>query len=308
MSVAGVMELRRLYRLACVTDVIAYKPGNVSFESAGHGMQASTFMKSAKASALPMASPDLTLGERILAAVVATREAVGCNTNLGIVLLCAPLVQARFDNVRLTLRDGVCRVLARTTVADSLAVYEAIRVASPGGLGNVVNDDVAVGTRLTLTEAMRSASGRDMIAAQYANDYANLFDEAVPYLDAALHRHSKTAQAVTALFLFLLSRHPDTHIRRKHGRDVAQRVTHRAAEVHAAWEVASNPERARHQLVAFDKQLKGEGLNPGTTADLCVASLFICRLQQLAASKPGVTRNHLRRVEPNPATCSAHVD
>ena len=308
MNLTGTTDLHRLYREACAMDVIAFKPGNVSYASPGHGMNADTFVLSAQASAAAMTAPDRNLGERILGAVTATQTAVGCNSNLGIVLLCAPLCQAVLDFPQHGLREGVSRVLGNTSVADSLAVYEAIRIAAPGGLGQVGDHDVAGGTRLTLTDVMRYAADRDLVAAQYANGFAELFDKAMPYLEAAMRRHGSTTDAVSSLFLFLLSQYPDTHIRRKYGQDTARRVSRTARDVRAAWEDASHPGQAQRQLVAFDEQLKSAGLNPGTTADFCVTCLFLHHLHQQADLNPGDTRNHSREPQPISARCSAHVD
>lgn len=308
MSRAGMGDLHRLYRVACTMDVVAFKPGNVSRGSPGHGMTAVTFLRSARASAEAMTAAELNLGERILAAVMATRAAVDCNSNLGIVLLCAPLCQARLGYPNMALREAVACVLDNTSVADSLAVFQAIRIAAPGGLGQVDDHDVAGGTQLALVEVMRCAAERDLVAAQYANGYADLFDTALPYLDAALQRRSSVSDAVTALFLFLLARYPDTHIQRKHGLAAARHVSQKAQAVGSAWADASEPGQAMHQLLAFDAQLKSDGLNPGTTADFCVASLFLHHLQRQADLKPGVTRNYSRRLEPIPVNRPAHVD
>ncbi|MCB1800420.1 MAG: triphosphoribosyl-dephospho-CoA synthase [Gammaproteobacteria bacterium] len=308
MNPVSIKELQRLYRVACAQDVIAFKPGNVSYASPGHGMDADTFRRSAQASAQPLTEPGLALGERVLAAVVATRAAVACNSNLGILLLCAPLVQATINYPDKPLHEGVRRVLRNTSVADSLAVYEAIRIAAPGGLGEVDEHDVSLGTRLTLTDVMSYAAPRDLIAAQYVNAYADLFDTALPFLDGALRRCRTGADAVTALFLFLLSRYPDTHITRKFGADSARKVSQTAGDVRAAWDDATQPGEALRHLIAFDKQLKSAGLNPGTTADLCVATLFSHHLRQQVDLKPGDTRNHPWSRHPTSVNGSTHVD
>jgi triphosphoribosyl-dephospho-CoA synthase len=46
-----------------------------------------------------------------------------------------------------------------------------------------------------------------------------------------------------------------------------------------ALRAASRPEALTDELLALDSALKAEGLNPGTSADLTVASLFARRLQ-----------------------------
>ncbi len=81
-------------RWACLTELRALKPGNVHRFGDGHAMTVADFEASAEAIAAVFAQPGLTVGARILQSVLATQAAVGCNTNLGIVLLCAPLAEA----------------------------------------------------------------------------------------------------------------------------------------------------------------------------------------------------------------------
>lgn len=299
--------LRRIFREACEADVVAFKPGNVSLVSSGHGMSAQDFLTSAKVSAPEMARAGVTLGGRILNAVAATRNAVGCNTNLGIVLLNAPLMQACHDHSGCALHDGVRKALGSTSLADGEALYEAIRLASPGGLGRAPQHDVAAPARLNLTDAMRAASKRDMIAQQYANGFAELFDDAVPYLDAAINRCADTAHAMTALYLHLLARYPDTHIQRKHGARMSRFVMQQATEVYERWADESDRRVAEHCLSVFDAQLKNARLNPGTTADFCVAALVSHRLQKQVETNPGVSRKFPRTRRPSPAESASTV-
>ncbi len=86
--------LENAYLRACEVEIEAPKPGNVSLESPGHDMCADDFIASAKVSVGALTAPDLGLGERVYQAVAATRQKVSCNTNLGIILLCAPLFHA----------------------------------------------------------------------------------------------------------------------------------------------------------------------------------------------------------------------
>ena len=86
------VKLQQAYLEACESELQAFKPGNVSVHSAGHDMTVEDFRRSAGASALPLCDPALSLGGRIYRAIAETRKAVGCNTNLGIVLLAAPLL------------------------------------------------------------------------------------------------------------------------------------------------------------------------------------------------------------------------
>jgi triphosphoribosyl-dephospho-CoA synthase len=87
----GSASVQRAFVDACLLDVLALKPGNVGVHGAGHGMQALDFLRSARAAAPAIAAEKASVGERIHAAIAATRAAAGVNTNLGIVLLAAPL-------------------------------------------------------------------------------------------------------------------------------------------------------------------------------------------------------------------------
>src|SRR5690242_14660894 len=93
-SVERSKALSAAYIAACELELRALKPGNVHDFAAGHGMTVDDFAASAEVSAGPLCRPGASVGERILGAIRATRERVGCNTNLGIVLLAAPLVAA----------------------------------------------------------------------------------------------------------------------------------------------------------------------------------------------------------------------
>ena len=111
----------------------APKPGNVHVFAAGHGMEAKDFIDSAHVAAVPLATPGIDVGARIFAAVEATFARVGQNTNLGIILLCAPLAQAALDFPGEDLPLGVARVLKGLTRADAELAFKAIARANPGG-------------------------------------------------------------------------------------------------------------------------------------------------------------------------------
>jgi triphosphoribosyl-dephospho-CoA synthase len=276
------------YHEACAADVQAFKPGNVSLHSPGHGMHAADFLRSAERSAPAISRPGAALGERILDAVRATRQAVACNTNLGIVLLCAPLIQARLDHPRLSLADAVQRVLDATTVADTAAVFDAIRLASPGGLGRSPEHDVSGPASAGLVGVMRHAAARDMIARQYAEGFAGLLGDIQPRLATCLAAGDGTAAAVRRLYIDLLGRYPDSHVQRRHGVRAARELCREAERL--GRRCRAEPGRARMLLTHLDRRLKARGVNPGTTADLCVAALLSHRLQSQALSEPGATR------------------
>jgi triphosphoribosyl-dephospho-CoA synthase len=267
------------YRAACLAELAALKPGNVHVFAGGHDMTAADFEASAQASAPAMGASALPVGGRIFEAIRRTREAVGCNTNLGIVLLCAPLAQAALLSDRESLRDRVRRVLERLDVADAERAFAAIRLAEPGGLGAAPQHDVRAPATVSLAVAMAAAAGRDRIAAQYAGGFDDVFELGLPRLRAGLERWRSERWATTSAYLAFLSRLPDSHVARKYGGERAQAVCALARPFEARLNDSDDPEQLTAALLAFDADLKAAGLNPGTSADLTVASLFAHRIE-----------------------------
>jgi triphosphoribosyl-dephospho-CoA synthase len=270
---------------ACEAELAAPKPGNVHIFAGGHGMAAEDFMASARAAAPFIAAPEARVGDRILGAVEATWAAVGQNTNLGIVLLCAPLAAAALApaGAELGLRAALVTVLQGLDVADADAAFRAIRRARPAGLGDAPTHDVAAPAQTTLREAMRVAAARDRIAFQYDHAFVDVFDVGGAALAAARARGADPADAALAVYLAFLSAFPDSHVARKYGERVAAALCDEARAFRAR--VAGVDARARFAAaLAWDAQLKTRRLNPGTSADLTVAILFADRLTAILAS------------------------
>ena len=268
------------YLAACEAELRAFKPGNVSIHSEGHGMTVEDFRRSAAVSAPFLCDRDLSLGERIFHAVAATRARVGCNTNLGIVLLAAPLIRAfEIATEGESLREAVARILKETTVADAEWVYRAIRRAQPAGLGSAPEQDVREAPKVTLLEAMRLAESRDRIAYQYSRSFVDVLELAIPSYHTALARWNHEEWAAVAVFVGLLKRIPDSHIERKFGTGYSRKVVCRMAAIEDALSDSDTPHHAVGLLRAVDAEFKACGINPGTTADLTVACLLVARLE-----------------------------
>ena len=259
---------------ACIEELQAPKPGNVSFVSPGHGMTAAEFVASARCTADVLGTPGLSLGERVLRSVRATRAAAGCNTNLGIVLLCAPLAHAALDNRRDgPLRAGLARVLEEANLTDTEQVFEAIRLAEPAGLGASARHDVRSPATAPLLEVMREAEDRDRVARQYARCYEDIFDLGLPTLVES-RRRWPGPKAVVALYLAFLARFKDSHIERKLGGVAAQRVRLEAQRLVESLDVPVSSGMNIEDLTRFDRSLKSRRINPGTSADMTVATLL----------------------------------
>ncbi len=278
---------------ACRDELDAPKPGNVHVYAPGHRMTVAQFEDSAAAAAGPLCAPGARVGARIRTAVEATVKAVGTNTNLGIVLLCAPLAAAadlafargaRADGKDRDLRQALIRVLDGLDVADAADAFAAIVQASPAGLGRAEQHDVFAPPHVTLKQAMAEAADRDRVARQYATGFADVFDIGMPLHAAAAARWSDPKWATLAVHLGFLSRFPDSHILRKHGPGAAADVSRSAQKFDALLEETGNPATLLAQLLAWDANLKVRRINPGTTADLTVATLFCIRLQSVLPS------------------------
>jgi len=270
--------LAKLFKDACLAELTALKPGNVHVFADGHGMVVEDFLKSADAAAVPISQRGIGVGSRILAAMQATWQAVACNTNLGILLLSAPLLQAGLSATGSGFRSALQQVLLELTIDDASQAYQAIRLASPAGLGDSASHDVNRQADVSLLEAMRFSAERDLIARQYINNYADIFEVGIPAYQQALHRWKNPAWATSALYLTYLSRYPDSHIARKYGASTAQQVTAEAAGHLQVFEAQENPKDYQRALLGFDASLKERRINPGTCADLTVATLIALAL------------------------------
>lgn len=275
-------QLINLYLQACEVELQAFKPGNVSVYAEGHDMTVADFRTSAEVSAKPLCNPDYSLGEKIFYAVKATREAVGCNTNLGIILLCAPLIQAVGNmSPGLTLRQSLHQVLSTTTINDADWVFKAIALASPGGLGSSDQQDVNEKPSVTLTQAMKIAGEKDRIALQYSTDYKDIFDFAVLRYNFWMNRWGNREWAAVAVYTELLSQFPDSHIERKYGTQYSEMVADRMTLLGNEFSKTESPEHIMPLLYRIDQELKSERVNPGTTADMTVATVFCVFLEDI---------------------------
>lgn len=273
------------FRAACAEELAAPKPGNVHAHAGGHGMTVADFEQSAAVAAAPLCRAGAPLGRRILEAVAATRAAVGQNTNLGIVLLCAPLAMAAEIGAAemggSDLRAVLRRVLAASDLADAEAVFAAIRLAAPGGLGEAPRHDVRRPANATLAVAMEAAADRDRIARQWVSGFADVFGAGMDAYRDARARWPDPVWAALAAYLRFLASGPDSHVLRKHGAGAAERVRREAEAMERRLLAAADPARLLPALLDWDAALKRRGVNPGTSADLTVATIFAHHLRAI---------------------------
>lgn len=264
-------------RWACVLEATAPKAGNVYPGRAFEDLRYIDFIAAAEITAEALSGCAGRLSERMLRAVEQSSRRSETNVNLGIVLLLGPLVDAD----RLLERDGatdrggqdwsaaVQQVLAGFDGVDGQNLFRAIDAAAAGGLGQVDALDVRrTSGPVDIIKAMRLAESRDRIALQYAGGFADLIETVAPLLAESIARRGDLLLGIALAHLRLLSLHPDTLIARKHGEPMAIEVQKRAGSVDV-----DDP----HSVARFDDWLRNSSqrLNPGTTADLIAAALYI---------------------------------
>lgn len=275
-------KIAQAFKNACLAELQAIKPGNVHIFADGHGMVVQDFIKSAEAAAQVFSLPNLTVGELILKAVQATQEAVSCNTNLGIILLCAIIAKANSAESAADLKNNIAKTLSLLNQSDASLAYSAIRLANPAGLGQVDQFDVhqppALNNNVTLLLAMQAAPAYDLIAQQYANGFTDVLQVGLVSYQNAITKWQNSSWAVTYCYLIFLATFADSHIVRKHGINHANQIQREAKQhLQAIW-VLDNPKLYLRALLAWDADLKLRKINPGTSADLTVATLMAIEL------------------------------
>jgi triphosphoribosyl-dephospho-CoA synthase len=251
--------------VASILEASAAKPGNVHPSAAFPDLSHAELVAAGLAIAPAMEhAAEKPLGRTILTAVTAARSVTRSNANLGIVLAIAPL--AAVPDASPESPAAVAEVLTRLTPDDAANVWQAIRLAQPGGMGHSGQHDLAGQPPDDLLAAMRLAAPHDAIARLWADGYESLFTGLVADLEAAIDRGLALDDAIIRAFLAQLAQEPDSLIARKHGLPVAIEVSQRAAAALA--DPRTIPE--------FDRFLRSpRRLNPGTTADLTAAALYI---------------------------------
>lgn len=264
--------------LSCVMEVMCPKPGNVGPGRPFKYINDVMFLASALGLAEAFGAEGASVGVMAEGAARAAKLRTGRNTNLGMILLLAPLVKAsaRGEATRADVRE----VLESLTDDDSRGVCEAIRIASPEGLGGSERYDVR-GETPPIVDAMRYASRWDSVAREYASGYEITFERTSPRLAAYWSEGRGLKICVLQTYLGLLAELPDTLIERKLGRAAAEKVSTGASEVLARGGAFTR--EGQEMIAAFDVSLAHPNnlYNPGTTADLIAAGLFVFLSKEL---------------------------
>lgn len=262
-----------------INEINALKPGNVSRYSDGHGMVYADFYRSAELVSPILCDQQLSMGERLFQAVDLTMTQVGCNTNLGMLLLFLPIIRVYEQHTAPeSWSSRLIETIAAVQEEESSLFFAGISLANPGGLGSVEKYDVTKKPSVKLLTAMQAAQEQDMIAAQYGNGYSQVLDFGVSRLDDFAQRWNSVEWAVVGCYLSYMAELNDSHIGRKFGLVTAEEIRRKAVPILAEFDNYNNPELAIDLLLEFDKELKTAHINPGTSADLTAATLLLYQL------------------------------
>lgn len=278
MSAHQAMTVGQLASLACTLEVCAPKPGNVHRGADFEDVTLQDFMASAIAMG-PIfdAAAELTLGQLILRSVHATSCVTKTNTNLGMLLLMAPLAMARNPE---NLRQEATAVIENSTAKDAADIYMAINMAKPGGMNESPEHDLAGSAPSHIVSAMKLAADRDQVARQYVNGFADVFEQVVPLLTTNAPQQLPLSQRIVHAHVTLMAQSPDTLIARKNGDETAEQSAMIAQRVIDAGPPMEDDYMQQLANLDFWLRCDGHKRNPGTTADMIAAGLFVCLRQQ----------------------------
>ncbi|MCI5737312.1 MAG: triphosphoribosyl-dephospho-CoA synthase [Methanobrevibacter ruminantium] len=291
-------EIAKLAQIASVLEVSGWpKPGNVHRTRNYDDMVFQDFAISAVVIGDTMEAvasqakeiDDLSeaeLGRYIFQAVDETNRWIETNTNLGIMMMCIPIAAAAsisngFDEIQ----ENVGRLMDATTVEDAVNLYDAINVADAGGMGDQDEFDVMSekakdelrANNQTMFDVLEISAGWDRLANELTNKMPVCFEIGYPCYSSFWKTSDDVDvinKATVLTFMTILSQIPDTLISRKYGDEVAEDVSQKASDILEFKDDDSFVEK----LFELDAYLDENKLNPGTTADLTAASIFLSYL------------------------------
>lgn len=269
--------LKKNIKFVCDIEMESLKPGNVHKYSPGHDMSVEDFLKSSLIISKCLTNNNLYFGEKIFNCVKEIKLKIKQNTNLGIILLLSPLVEVILNHGIISKKEllkKTKKLIRKQNIKNSTPIFKAIALASPGGLGLSKKYDVNKLPKTNIFKAMKYSEKKDFISRQYSNGYKDIFNIGLPAYEKYLRKWKNINWALTGVYLTFLKSFNDTHIIRKKGIKIAQNVKKEAKKYYKYTNNVKNLDKIKKKLLIFDKKLKSNGINPGTSADLTVATLF----------------------------------
>ena len=270
--------LKKQIKFVCDTEIKSLKPGNVHKYSEGHGMNLKDFLKSSLIISKCLTKNNLDLGKKILISVNEIQNKIKKNTNLGIILMLSPIatiVQEEGVISKEELLKKIKSLIKKQNIKNSIPIFKAISLTSPGGLGFSKKYDVNELPNTNLYKAMEFAKKKDLIARQYCNGFEDIYKIGIPAYKKFYNKWGKVDWALTGVYLTFLKKFNDSHIVRNKGNKIATSIKKEAKKYYFFLKRNKNLTKIKKKLLIFDKKLKSKRINPGTTADLTVATLLL---------------------------------
>ena len=270
--------LKKQIKFVCDTEIKSLKPGNVHKYSEGHGMGIKDFLKSSLIISECLTKNNLDLGKKILVSVSEIQNKIKKNTNLGIILMLSPIatiVQKEGVISKEELLKKIKSLIKKQNIKNSIPIFKAISLTSPGGLGFSKKYDVNEPSNTNLYKAMEFAKEKDLIARQYCNGFEDIYKIGIPAYKIFYNKWGKVDWALTGVYLTFLKKFNDSHIVRNKGNKIATSIKKEAKKYYFFLKNNKSLTKIKKKLLVFDKKLKSNGINPGTTADLTVATLLL---------------------------------
>ena len=274
-------QLKTIYLESCLEELKVNKPGNHSLNSKIMGMYSEKFLLVSKISAKFLVKKNLSLGEMIFYSTKKCIDSINSNYNLGIILLCAPLMKALL-NKPVNLRKELKKVIKNTGVPESNLIIDAIKYANPSGLkkykgiSNVLEKKQE---ERKIHEIMLISSLWDRISQCYVDNYSEIFDFGLPFF-SSLKKKISREKAIQILYLEYASKSPDSHLLRKFGYYKANTIMKMFKTLNL--KILRNPHKDfSYQIRLLDAYLKNSNYNPGTCADLTVTTLLIDKIKDI---------------------------
>ena len=274
-------EIAKIAQIASALEVSGYpKPGNVHRTRDYDDMVFEDFVISGivigdtireACTDVDVENPEL--GKYILQAVAETDRWIKNNTNLGIVMMTTPIAVAAaisdsFDDIR----ENVKLLMGNTSVDDACDLYDAINIADAGGMGDQDEYDVASDNAKnelrensqTMYDVLKISAPWDMLAREMTSDMPAVFEIGYPTYHEL--RDEKTQNEACVLTFLTI---------RKYGSDEALKISMMTRDLLNL----KDSEDFMDKVSEFDEFLYKNKYNPGTTADLTAASIFVSYLK-----------------------------
>ncbi|WP_457612458.1 triphosphoribosyl-dephospho-CoA synthase [Methanocaldococcus sp.] len=276
----------RASQIACCLEVSSFKPGNVHRNRDFEDIKYHHFLASGVAFGEAIYEVSLEknrVGYYIKKAIVLSKKWSPTNANLGIILLHVPIALAfgrvkKFDENKV--RRELLKIAKESTVDDVIHLYEAINIAKPklskAKKGPDVSSEEAIKEikekGYNLYDIFKFSADHDNIGKEWVTSFSISFEG---YKKLEEFYEDDINLAITKLFLYLLSKYPDSLIIKKKGLEIAKIISKKAENILNNFSL--------EKVKEFDNFLSREGnkLNPGTTADLVASSIMLFLLKRI---------------------------